>query len=188
MVMQLAAQRLYLTRSLRRGTSLWGYTQRSKPVSSRNCRLLDLSVTKRRPVVVEQTCATGDGCCFSFPAGGRRSAGFTCSRAPKRRWYQQRVGAVSLRGRGSRVLEQGSMELRGKSLKLVRGRSCSALSAATWRERSWVSCRRAVLLGGWTNASERPLGCDLGDAVRTAGCGFQAALVLTGENGLYARG
>jgi hypothetical protein len=30
--------------------------------------------------------------------------------------------------------------------------------------------------------------CDLGDAVRTAGCGLQAALVLTSENGLYVGG
>jgi hypothetical protein len=43
-------------------------------------------------------------------------------------------------------------------------------------------------VGGWTNASERRLGCHLGDAVRTAGCGVQAALLLTGEGGLYVGG
>jgi hypothetical protein len=39
-------------------------------------------------------------------------------------------------------------------------------------------------VGGWTNGSERRLGCHLGDAVRTAGFGVQAALLLTGENEL----
>jgi hypothetical protein len=41
---------------------------------------------------------------------------------------------------------------------------------------------------GWTNASDRRLGCHLEDAVRTAGCGVQAALLLTGEGGLYVVG
>jgi hypothetical protein len=41
---------------------------------------------------------------------------------------------------------------------------------------------------GWTNASERRLGCHLGDVVRTAGCGVQAALLLTGKGGLYVGG
>jgi hypothetical protein len=43
-------------------------------------------------------------------------------------------------------------------------------------------------VGGWTNASQRWLGCDLRDAVRTAGCGVQAAFLLTGEYGLYVGG
>jgi hypothetical protein len=36
---------------------------------------------------------------------------------------------------------------------------------------------------GWTNTSDR-----LGDDVRTSVCDVQAALVLTGENGLYVWG
>jgi hypothetical protein len=32
-------------------------------VSIRNCRLLQLSVTKRQPVVMGRTCAAGDICC-----------------------------------------------------------------------------------------------------------------------------
>jgi hypothetical protein len=43
-------------------------------------------------------------------------------------------------------------------------------------------------VGGWTYTSELRLGCHLGDAVHTAGCGVQAALLLTGENGLYVGG
>jgi hypothetical protein len=48
-------------------------------------------------------------------------------------------------GLESLVLEQGSLELRGGSLKLVRRRSCLALNAATWREMSSISWRSAVL-------------------------------------------
>jgi hypothetical protein len=40
-------------------------------------------------------------------------------------------------------------------------------------------------VGWWTNASERRLGCHLGDAVLTVDCGVQAALLLTAEDGLY---
>jgi hypothetical protein len=43
-----------------------GYTNKSTPVLTRNCRLLHLSVMKRRPVVVEQTCAAGDVCYGGF--------------------------------------------------------------------------------------------------------------------------
>jgi hypothetical protein len=43
-------------------------------------------------------------------------------------------------------------------------------------------------VGGWTSASERRLGCHLRDAVRTAGCGVQAELLLTGETGLHDGG
>jgi hypothetical protein len=48
--------------------------------------------------------------------------------------------------------------------------------------------QKCGVVGWWTNASERRLGCNLWDAVRTAGCGVQAALLLTGENGLYVGG
>jgi hypothetical protein len=48
--------------------------------------------------------------------------------------------------------------------------------------------QKCGVVGGWTNASERRLGCHHGDAVRTAGCGIQAALLLTSENGLYVGG
>jgi hypothetical protein len=41
-------------------------------------------------------------------------------------------------------------------------------------------------VGVWDNISERRLGCGLGDAVRTGIRGVQVALVLAGENGLYA--
>jgi hypothetical protein len=46
-------------------------------VSTRNRRLLILSVTKRRPLDGVQTCAAVDACCVSFPAGGRRRAAYT---------------------------------------------------------------------------------------------------------------
>jgi hypothetical protein len=42
-------------------------TQRSEPMSIRNGSLLALSVTKRRPVAVVQTCATADICRVSWP-------------------------------------------------------------------------------------------------------------------------
>jgi hypothetical protein len=45
--------------------------------------------------------------------------------------------------------------------------------------------QKCGVFGGWNNASKRRLGCDLGDAVRTAGCGVQVAVMLTDENGLY---
>jgi hypothetical protein len=48
--------------------------------------------------------------------------------------------------------------------------------------------QKCGVVGGWTNANERRLGCHVGDAVCTAGCGVQAALLLTGENGLYVGG
>jgi hypothetical protein len=41
---------------------------------------------------------------------------------------------------------------------------------------------------GCSDAGERRLGCDLGDAVCAERCGFQAALRLTGEVGLYIGG
>jgi hypothetical protein len=43
--------------------------------------------------------------------------------------------------------------------------------------------QKCGVFGWWTNASELQLGCDLRDAVRTADCGVQATLLLTGENG-----
>jgi hypothetical protein len=43
--------------------SLRAYTQRSEPVSIKNCRLLCLSVTKRLPFVVERPCAAGEVYC-----------------------------------------------------------------------------------------------------------------------------
>jgi hypothetical protein len=44
-------------------------------VSFRNCCLVDLSVMKRRPVAVVQTCAATDVCWVSFPADCRCRAG-----------------------------------------------------------------------------------------------------------------
>jgi hypothetical protein len=41
---------------------------------------------------------------------------------------------------------------------------------------------------GWINASERRLGFDVGDAVRTEGCGLQVVFVLAGEEALYIAG
>jgi hypothetical protein len=68
MVVPLAAQRSQLTRDLRCGMNVRGYTQRSEPVSMRNRRLLALSVIKRRLEAVGQTCAAVDVCRISFPA------------------------------------------------------------------------------------------------------------------------
>jgi hypothetical protein len=45
--------------------------------------------------------------------------------------------------------------------------------------------QKSGVVGGWTSASDRRLGCDLGDTVRTVGCGVKPSLVLTDENGLY---
>jgi hypothetical protein len=83
MVVPLAAQRSQLARSLRLGTSLLGHTQMSEPLSTRNCRLLDLSAMKRRPVIAEQTCAAGYVCCVSLPAGGRRRVEYTSALLPR---------------------------------------------------------------------------------------------------------
>jgi hypothetical protein len=71
MVVPLAAHRSYLTRFLCCGMSLREYTQSSKPVSTRNHRLLILSVTKRRSLVGVHTCADADARCVSFPVGMR---------------------------------------------------------------------------------------------------------------------
>jgi hypothetical protein len=48
-----------------------------------------------------------------------------------------------------------------------------------------LECRVVV---GWDDAVEHRLVCDLRDAVRAARCGFQAALWLAGEVGLYGEG
>jgi hypothetical protein len=48
--------------------------------------------------------------------------------------------------------------------------------------------QKCSVVGGWTNATKRRLGCDLGDAVRTPDCGVQATLMLTGEIALYVGG
>jgi hypothetical protein len=57
--------------------SLREYTHKSEHASTRNCRSLSWSVTKKRPVVVAQTCAAVDFRCVSSPAGGRRRAEYT---------------------------------------------------------------------------------------------------------------
>jgi hypothetical protein len=61
-------------------------------------------------------------------------------------------------GQESRELEQGSLEL-------VRRRSCSGLSAATWWERPSIPCRSAVLSGvdqhSLALAGVRPWRCSL---------------------------
>jgi hypothetical protein len=51
-------------------------------------------------------------------------------------------------GRGSLELEQGFLELQQGSLKLVQRHSFSAVSAATWWERSSIPCRSVALSGG----------------------------------------
>jgi hypothetical protein len=67
-------------------------------------------------------------------------------------------------------------------------RSCSALSAATYLAGEVLDLlQKCGFVGEWTNASERQLGCDLIDTVHTVGCGVQAALLLTSDNGLYVR-
>jgi hypothetical protein len=137
---------------MRRGTSRRGYTQRSEPVSTRNCRVLILSVMKRRPVVA-QTCAV-DVYCFS---------------------YQQILDVVSPREgdllSDRRLLKAGreflgpgprSLGLGSSSLKRSLRPSCLALSAATWRKRSTISSRSApcsvdwptLASAGWTSTSE----------------------------------
>jgi len=50
----LAAKSSWLVCSLRPGTSFLENTQRSEPVTTKNLRLLTLSVMNRRPVDVEQ--------------------------------------------------------------------------------------------------------------------------------------
>jgi hypothetical protein len=46
-------------------------------VSTRDRRLLILSMTKMRPLVGVQTCSTVDARCVGFPAGGRCRAAYT---------------------------------------------------------------------------------------------------------------
>jgi hypothetical protein len=50
------------------------------------------------------------------------------------------------------------------------------------------SLQKSGAVGEWTDASERRLGCDVGDAVRTVGCRVQAALGLASEDGLKVGG
>jgi hypothetical protein len=50
------------------------------------------------------------------------------------------------------------------------------------------SLQKSGAVGGWAGARESRLVYDLGDAVRTAVCGVQAALGLPGEEGLTVRG
>ena len=135
--------------------SLRGYTQRPETVSSRNCHLLTLSIMKRRPVVVAQTCAADDVCCVSFPAGGRSRAEY--SFAPERRRYQQVLDVVSkqegdlLPGRRLLKARREFLDLGPRSLWLGSSslkQSCPALSAATWRERSAIYCRSTALFVG----------------------------------------
>jgi hypothetical protein len=67
-------------------------------VSTRNCRLVFLSVMKRRPVVMVQTRAAADVRCVSFPVGGRRRDEFIsapCHRnggGTSRGWMQLLIG------------------------------------------------------------------------------------------------
>jgi hypothetical protein len=115
---------------------------------------------KRRPVVVEQTCAACDVSYVGYATGfgaGRSTvlrSGSEAAMVPAKGGCVVTSGGDLLFGRRflgprweSLVLEQGTLELRGGPLKLVRRRSCSALSAATWRERPLISCRSAVMLG-----------------------------------------
>jgi hypothetical protein len=46
-------------------------------MSTRNCRLLSLSVMMRRPVIVAHACTVVDVRCVRFPADGRRRAEYT---------------------------------------------------------------------------------------------------------------
>jgi hypothetical protein len=79
-------------------------------------------------------------------------------------------------GAGTRVPEAGAVAV-------VLGAECRHLAREVLD-----LLQNCGVVGRWTNDSECRLGCDLGDAVRAVGCGFQAALLLTGENGLYVRG
>jgi hypothetical protein len=138
-------------------------------------------------VVVVQTCAAVDVRCVSFPAGGRAELSTFVRPGSEMLVVPAEAGCslISgdlLLGRRCLGLEQGSRELGRGSLKLVQWRSCSAVRAATWRETFRFPAEDRCCRG-WTKASERRLGCDLGDTVRTVGCGVQAALGLAGEDG-----
>jgi hypothetical protein len=164
-------------------------------VSNRNCRSLNLSVKKRRPVV-KQTCAAGVICC-----AGRRRAHYIFALGPRsgdgisRGWVQCRHGRgiccsvgnswarAGIYGAGTRVSgAEGRVPEAGAEVFLL-GVKCRHLVGEVLD-----LLQKCGVVGGWTNASERRLGCHLGGAVRTGGCGVQAALLLTGEYGLHVGG
>jgi hypothetical protein len=189
-----------LARYLRRGTSLRGYTQRSEPVSTRKCRLLDISIMKRRSVL-EQTSAAGGVCCVSFLAGCRCRGAYTSALLPRsgdgtsRGWVRCRLGRgtsvwSAIPGAGVWIPRAGT-RVPGAVGKVPEDGVETVLLGAECRHlaREVVDLLQMCgVVGRWTNASKRRLGCHLGDAVRTACCGVQASLLLTGENGLYVGG
>jgi hypothetical protein len=88
------------------------------------------------------------------------------------------VAGAGISGAGARVLgAEGKVPEAGAESVLL-GAECCHLAGEVL---SFL--QKCGVVGGWTNASERQLGCGLGDAVRTAGCGVQFTLMLTGETG-----
>jgi hypothetical protein len=91
-----------------------------------------------------------------------------CARAPKRRWYQQRVGAMSPPERdllfGRRFLgpgrgsDAGARNPEAGAEVVLLGAECHRLAGEVLD-----LLQKCGVVGGWTNASERQLRCDLGD-------------------------
>jgi hypothetical protein len=95
-------------------------------------------------------------------------------------WSAIPGAGVRIPGAGTRVPgAEGTVPEAGAETVLL-GAECRHLA-----EEVVDLLQKCGVVGGLTNVSERRLGCHFGDAVRTAGCGVQAALLLTGENGLY---
>jgi hypothetical protein len=120
-------------------------------------------------------------------AGGRRRARYTfalglrSSDGTSRGWVWCHLGTVRMPCAGTRVTGAGGVPEASAETVLLSA-ECRHLAGEV------VDLLQNCGVVGWTNGSERRLGCHLGDAVRTAGCGVQAALLLTGENGLYIGG
>jgi hypothetical protein len=175
--------------------------------------LLDLLVTKRRLVVVEQACATGDVCFFILSVGGRcnvcffiLSVGGKC-RTVYMFVLRLRKGSVPaeggccvISGGGSAVLAAVSRvmaEISGAGLGIsgtgvgVSGAEGRVPEAGVKAVPLGAVCSHLLgevidfLLECWGDAGERWLDCDLRDGVCTVGCSVQAALFLTSKEGLY---
>jgi hypothetical protein len=110
---------------------------------------------------------------FDVTSGGE-SAIWTAVPGDKAGIAGARVPGAGTRfpGAAARVLEDGAKVI-------LFGGECCQLAGGVIDP---LQKRGAVR--GRTNVRERRLGCDLGDAVRTAGCRVQAVLRLAGEDGL----
>jgi hypothetical protein len=97
---------------------------------------------------------------------------------------------VGITGAGARDTWAGTM-VPGAELRVPKGGAKAVLFSGECCQLAGKvldSLQKCGAVRGWTNGRERRVGCDLGDAVRKAGCGVQAAFWLAGEDGLNVGG